>query len=120
MENLVLHPTDSMPEINFNVDGHLRMNGTAIPENSKKLFNPIFKWLDKYNGKQLTFDINLSYFNTIVSKELYRMFFQVANTKKSSDIKVVWHYEKSDEDNLDIAKIYSEELKSIKFEFLAY
>ena len=120
MENLFIQGSESMPTFDFKSDGYLIIEGKAIPENATALFEPVFEWVDKSNHEKLIFDINLYYFNTAVSKQLFEMFTKAKNNINVKHVLVKWRYEIGDDDTFESGMIYKDEIPDIEFEFYEY
>ena len=120
MENLFIQGSGAMPTIDFRADGNLIIEGKAIPEDANMLFDPIFEWIDRTTLEKLVFDINLYYFNTAVSKQLYEMFMKVNKKETIRKVEVKWRYEEGDDDSLESGQIYQDEIPGFDFEFLVY
>ena len=120
MENLFIKGSDTKPTFNFNKNGNLKIEGKAIPENASKLFAPVFEWIEETNLKEIVFDIDLYYFNTAVSKQLFEMFMKAKNNENVKRILVKWRYEEGDDDTHESGLIYRDELPGIDFEFYEY
>jgi hypothetical protein len=120
MENLLIQGTDCLPHIEMDTLGFVNIKGKAIPENADKLFSPVFEWLDNFKGDKLHFDIDLYYFNTAVSKQLYEVLFKAKNLAPVNNITVKWRYEEGDDDSFEAGMTYKEELPGIQFEFAIY
>jgi len=120
MENLFIQGSDTKPTFNFNKNGVLKVEGKAIPEDAGKLFTPVFEWIEKITIEKIIFDIDLYYFNTAVSKQLYEMFAKARNNKNVKRILVKWRYEEGDDDTHESGLIFRDELPGIDFEFYEY
>lgn len=120
MNNLFIERTDSEPLIDFKANGDLKMEGKALPEDSAKLFNPIFLWVDELNAENVVLDINLIYFNTAVSKQLYELLCRLKENTNINKIKVIWQYEEGDDDSYEAGKLYEEDIPGIDFDFQVY
>ena len=86
MEELKINATAKTPEVDFNhLTGELVLTGISIPENSAKLYEGVFKWINEYvkNPSLLTnFRMNLEYFNTSSIMWISRMFNVLSSIKK--------------------------------------
>jgi len=120
MEKLFIQGTETLPTVDFNPNGDLKIDGKAIPEDAKKLFIPIFEWLEKLDVENVEFDVNLYYFNTAVSKLLFDMFFNTVENKNIKNILVKWRYEEGDDDSHESGLMYRDQIPEIKFEFFVY
>ena len=120
MKNLVIQGTTTLPTFDFNTNGILKIDGKSIPEDASKLFAPVFEWIENMDIENIEFDINLYYFNTATSKQLFEMFMKANNNPKAKSILVKWRYEIGDDDSHESGQIYDEEFPGIKFEFYEY
>ena len=80
MKNLLIKPTQSSPEINFNFEQNiLEFRGVSYPENTAEFYEPVFLWLEEYfrtvQNQAIAINIDLIYFNTSSSKVLMDFFF---------------------------------------------
>ncbi|HBH48285.1 MAG TPA: hypothetical protein DDX98_06580 [Bacteroidales bacterium] len=120
MEPLVFEATSHLPEIVFNPDGRLKMEGRCIPEDVFKLFNPMIEYVRELHAANVTFDVNLEYFNTATSKKLMELFKTIDANNKVGSILINWHFEEGDEDSIDMAEIYEESLLRSEFRYHEY
>lgn len=124
MEDLVYKPTELTPKVHFNAaGGELELRGRSIPENSKKLFEPMFDWVDNYiqNPPPKTHVIlALEYFNTSSSKCILDFLkrFENINEKGISEVKIEWHYEYDDPQMLEAGENY-QQMISIPIEMVS-
>jgi hypothetical protein len=121
MDNLRIESTKKTPEIAFNADGRLRINGRSIPEDASKFYDELFDWIYAYcqsPAESTTVDIELEYFNSGSSKALLhvlRMLSELA--KKGNKLTINWYYEQGDDDIMERGEYY-ESILEIKFNFL--
>lgn len=120
MEDLFIQGAKFSPTIHFKTSGDLLMEGKAVIEDSRPLFNTLFDWVEKLNVPEINFEVNLEYFNTAVSKQLYELFSKLDENKNAETINIEWHYEEGDEDNFESGMIYNERFSRLKFEFLVH
>lgn len=120
MEDLIIEGTKSIPAVVFKTDGNLKMEGRALPEDSKLLFDPIFNWLDQLEVEKIEFNVKLDYFNTAVSKQLYDMFEKIASKESFKEVNIIWHYEEGDDDCFESGMLYKEKFPGLNFEFSVY
>ena len=119
MDNFEIAGNKFVPEILFNAtSGILSFKGKAILEDSKEIFGPAKDWVSDFitafTGK-IVIDIDLIYFNSVVSKELFSIMTLVK--KYNGDKEVRWHYDEEDEEALEEGKSFQEETK-LPFEFI--
>lgn len=120
MNNLLIEGNDTLPTFDLNVSGLIKVEGKALPEDATKVFTPVFNWIAEFKNKDIVFDVNLYYFNTAVSKQLYEMFSKAVENESVESIMVKWRYEEGDDDSHESGLIYKDELPAIDFEFYEY
>jgi hypothetical protein len=117
MENLFIEGSDSLPTVEFNVNGLLKLTGRALPENAHNFFNPLITWVKEFSVDKLKIEINLEYFNTAVSKQLYDWLKAVESNSNYKEIYLKWFYEEGDDEILEAGEIYEDLLPRIKFDY---
>jgi hypothetical protein len=117
MENLFIEGSQSLPAVEFSNNGLLKITGRALPENAFDFFNPLIKWVRDFSCDELNIEINLEYFNTAVSKQLYDFLKTVENNQNYKKIQLKWFYEDGDDEILEAGEIYEELLPRIKFSY---
>jgi len=120
MENLVIEGTDTLPAVEFNTNGLLKISGRALPENAYTFFNPLITWVKEFSIDHLKLEINLEYFNTAVSKQLYDFLKAVEANQHFKKINLKWFYEDGDDEILESGEIYEELLPRISFDYHRY
>jgi len=120
MEKLFIEGSDSLPTIQFNTDGVLKISGRALPENAFEFFSPLIAWVKEFSKNELNLEINLEYFNTAVSKQLHDFLKAVDSNQKYKKINVKWFYEDGDDEILESGEIYEELLPRINFSYHRY
>jgi len=120
MENLFIEGSDSLPTIQFNTDGLLKITGRALPENAFELFSPLITWVKEFAKDEVNLEINLEYFNTAVSKQLHDFLKAVESNQKFKKINVKWFYEDGDDEILESGEIYEELLPRMNFTYHRY
>lgn len=110
--------------VDFKTTGELQLTGKSFPENPASFYEPLLKWIE--NLKELappiiTMTVRLDYFNTSTSKMLLHLFKYLENihVAGSSKIKVVWLYNRTDEDQFD-AGIDYQSIIDVPFELVEY
>ena len=94
------------PEINFDAaTGICEMKGESYMEEAYKFYTPLLNWIKEYSlneGKDVTFNIKLTYFNTNSSRLLLDMFDILKKSKDAGNqVEINWHYEPDDPDIKD-------------------
>lgn len=120
MEQLLSQPTSHLPLIEFNPNGHLKIEGRSIPEDVCILFDPLIYFVQQLENVNVTFDVNLEYFNTATSKKLMELFKHIDANRKIGEVLINWHYEEDDEDSVEMAEIYEECLMRSNFRYLEH
>jgi len=120
MENLHIEGTDTLPTVEMNTAGNVKLEGRALPEDAVRFFQPIIHWVNEYAGKNLDININLEYFNTSVSKQLHDFINLLNNKPADCKVQVQWHYEEGDDEMLESGEIYEELFPRIAFSYHEY
>ena len=115
MVNLTIKGTNRTPEIDFAVEGNLRIKGRSIPEDAGLFYNHLYSWIFKYclNPKPETnVFIELEYMNSGSSKSILQILRELINiSNDDNNIAIHWYYEKGDEDMLEKGEYFEAVLK---------
>ncbi len=117
MENLFIEGSDSLPQVEFNTSGKLKIEGRALPENAHDFFKPLITWVKEFAIDELNLEIILEYFNTSVSKQLYDFLKAIESNPKYKTINLKWSYEDGDDEILESGEIYEDLLPRINFQY---
>jgi hypothetical protein len=117
MENLFIEGSESLPTVEFNINGLLKITGRALPENAYNFFSPLITWVKEFSFDDLNIEINLEYFNTAVSKQLYDLLKTIEANTRYKKINLKWFYEDGDDEILEAGEIYEDLLPRIKFTY---
>lgn len=120
MENLIIEGTDTLPTIEMQTSGRIKLEGRALPEDAVRFFQPILTWSKEFTGEEIQIDINLEYFNTSVSKQLHDFFTILNNKPDGVRINVTWHYEEGDDEMEESGEIYKDLFPRFNFGFNQY
>lgn len=120
MKNLTVEATPYLPRIDFSVDGHLTIEGRAIPEDATKLFDPMIEFARELKTEEVIFKVNLEYFNTASSKKLLELFKHLDANNNVSKVQINWYFEEGDEDSIETAEIYEDLLLRANFRYVEY
>ncbi len=120
MENLFIEGSDSLPSVQFSIDGTLKISGRALPENAYNFFNPLITWVKEFSCDELNIEINFEYFNTAVSKQLHDFLKAVEANPGYKTINLKWFYEDGDDEILESGEIYEELLPRFNFSYHRY
>jgi len=122
----LLHITgkDDTPEVVFDGNtGLLKIIGRSFPQNAKKFYDPIFKWVDEYieNAPQDTIvEMKLDYFHSSSQKAIVDILRKLQKLKSlNKNIRATWYYHKNDEDMYEQGKEF-EGYVNLPFEYITY
>ena len=127
MKKLIIEQSSNSPKVILDPENRkFEISGESRPENVNELYMPILEWFDKFdmelsteeyleNKDQLEFNFNFEYFNSISAKFILDIFKKIGKLRTKDDgILVKWHYEKDDEDMLEVGKEMS---RLVRFPF---
>lgn len=120
MDNLKIDSTSSTPEIDFKRSGYLSIKGKSLPEDPKRFYSPIFKWVESIDAKEVHIDIKLEYVNTSSSKRIIDLLKSIDNNKRVKRIDMSWYYEIDDSDMLEFGEMIQRSLKRTKASYIEY
>ena len=120
MQNIFLEATSSTPQISFDQSGKLMMKGRSLILNVNEFYDPLIEWISKLNAPVVRFTIDFDYFNSASSKQILEMLKLLDSNNNVKDFDVFWHFEKDDEDILEIGQIFEERLRKASFYFKEY
>lgn len=120
MENIIREGSASLPAIELNVSGNIKISGRALPENALNFFAPVIAWVKEFSNPELNIEINLEYFNTAVSKQLHDLLRAAEKNSNYKTINLKWFYEDGDDEILESGEIYEELMQRINFTYHKY
>lgn len=120
MEAIKLDPSTHSPLVRFDLDGHMLLEGRAIPEDVNKLFNPLVDFVTNLAVPHAVLNINLEYFNTATSKKMLEFLKHLDANNKIEKVLINWHYEDGDDDSAEMAEIYEECLNRSEFRYIMH
>jgi hypothetical protein len=120
MQDINIEATSSTPQIDFNQNGRLLMKGRSLILNVKEFYGPLIEWLSRLDTPVVRFAIDFDYFNSGSSKQILEMLKILDSNNNVRDFDVFWHFEKDDEDILEIGQIFEERLRKARFYFKEY
>ncbi len=121
MDNLLIIPTQSTPELIFISDGILMIKGNSHPVDVTAFYKPVFDWLEQFKTstpEKVTLTFELEYIDTPSTRiilSISRLVSELANDKVK--VKIIWKYDFEDDDMLDQGKIFETKL-GFPFEFI--
>jgi hypothetical protein len=120
MQDINIEATSSTPQVDFNQSGKLMMKGRSLILNVKEFYGPLIEWISKLNVPVIRFTIDFDYFNSASSKQILEMLKMLDSNNNVRDFDVFWHFEKDDEDILEVGQIFEERLRKARFYFKEY
>jgi hypothetical protein len=103
LQRLYIESTPTTPRICFDAeDGKFLIAGRSLPENTEKVYKPVFDWLKEY-GKEprekMEIEINLDYYNSTTLKKIADIFVEIKEISKNTNTEasVIWVYEDGDD-----------------------
>jgi hypothetical protein len=117
MEAIYILPKNHTPRVEFYPTGKLLIEGRSLPEDAAKIYNPLIDFAKKLSAQRVNFNINLEYFNSASSKRILEVLRALDSNSVIRELNVIWHYQKGDEDSVEIAEIFDECLCRTRFYF---
>lgn len=124
MDILTIEATKSSPAVFYDPANHsLNLTGECYPENAVKFFDPIFAWLDERltqsDGKLMTVNITISYFNSSSSKALMNLFEVLEDAYNTGhQIVVNWYYHEDNDTAEECGEEFQEDLETLPFQLI--
>ncbi|SCK28704.1 DUF1987 domain-containing protein [Vogesella sp. LIG4] len=105
MQNIHLAATSFSPEVNFDFASHrLSLKGECYPENAAVFFEPLMNALHGYlaalSQTQITFDVQLAYFNSASTKAILAIFERLNGAAVAGNYVTVNWYSDPDDDTI--------------------
>ncbi|MCB2195468.1 MAG: DUF1987 domain-containing protein [Bacteroidetes bacterium] len=120
MDDLYIDNTPSTPEIKFEKSGNLSIRGKSLPEDPKRFYNPLFKWVEELNTDNVDIQVQLEYVNTSSSKRIIELLKKIDNNSKIKHVKMNWYYEIDDPDMLEFGEVIQHNLRRTKTNYVEY
>ncbi|PLX11369.1 MAG: nuclear pore complex subunit [Marinilabiliales bacterium] len=120
MKDLYIHNTNSTPEVRFEKSGKLRIAGKSLPEDPKKFFDPLFKWINELDSERVDIQIKLEYVNTSSSKRIIELLKSIDNNTRVKKVDMNWYYEVDDADMLEFGEMIQHSLRRTKANYIEY
>ncbi|MCI5055681.1 MAG: DUF1987 domain-containing protein [Flavobacteriales bacterium] len=122
MEPLIVGNTVDTPGIHLDKNSNtLRIDGNSYPEDVRKVYDPIMKWLESYSNTpnpNTIFEFKMEYFNTASAKMILEILTFFEDTEdRIGEITIKWYYIEDDED-MEEAGIGFQEMVDLKFELV--
>jgi hypothetical protein len=125
MDNLTIAATERSPAVDFDfAAGRLSLKGESYPEDASAVFGPIFAALEGFlataKGRDVTFDFDLTYFNSSSAKALMNMFQMLDQAAAAGcRLAVNWFYASDDDTMKEFGEDFSEDLDHVSFNLVA-
>lgn len=103
--------TATSPEVELDLDhGVIEFTGRSLPANGEQFYGRVYRWLDDYIKRPrtaTTVNMRMDYLDTSSSKHFYNIFDRLnAVSERGHQVKVLWHYEKGDEEMAETGRDY--------------
>jgi hypothetical protein len=105
-EELFIRATRKTPEVLYS-EGRFLVEGRSIPENAGDFYRPLYAWFNSKfaeAGERPLLEFAFDYINTASAKWIFLILRDLLVDKK--EYKLVWYYEKGDEDMLDLGLMF--------------
>jgi hypothetical protein len=117
MENLLIKATNRTPEVDFNMNGNIRMKGRSIPEDAGLFYNQLYSWIFRYSmdpKPETIVNLELEYMNSGSAKSVLQILRELSNFSHNEGHHLVinWYYEIGDEDMLEKGEYFQSILKT--------
>lgn len=125
MENLHIDSTERSPEIDFDFQKNVfAIRGESYPEDVPGFFGPVIKSLESHfgelEGADITFNLELIYFNSTSAKILMGLFEMLDETAGNGNrVEINWHFEEDDDNMEELGQEFGEDLENAKFNMIA-
>lgn len=97
-----INGSEDTPNVILNEgEGRFEIRGKSLPEDAYGFYSAIIESVSNYIKSprpQTTATFNLEYFNTASAKQLFKLISLFKELSKSSEVKIIWHYDKGDKD----------------------
>lgn len=101
LTRLEIDSTKDTPYILFDKENNaFEINGSSLPENTSRFFEPIFNWIEEYiksPNEETHLICNLDYFNSSSAKMIFHLFLEFEKIQESGNhIQISWYYDPDD------------------------
>lgn len=124
MEALDIKATNDTPRVILDPQNNIfEISGRSLPEDVVIFYQPVLEWLEEYQShpnENTEFVFKYIYFNTATSKLIQDILLMLESLHEDGNkIKVLWYYERDDEDMYDQGLEFKENV-DIPFDIIAY
>ncbi len=126
MEALLRDQTNSTPLVKLDTSSRVYfIGGRSIPIDAELFYRPILNWLEEYSKREkvssLQFCFRFEFFNIATSKRILFILHKLCLLQKNGTrVMVLWMYESSDDDMLEIGQDYAQMVEDLNFKFEEY
>ena len=120
VDDLYIKGTKLYPEVDFQVNGKMKISGRIINDHLSDFFRPLFNWADKCNSPGIRVEVDLDYLNSNGTFLLVELFKRLENNSSIHNIDIIWIYEEEDEEHYELGEIIREKLDRSCFNYLSY
>ncbi len=120
MRDLIIKKTRVTPEVDFKINGELKLEGVTLPEDAGKFYSKLIKFIHDLQCDTITLNVKLEYINTASAKQIFLIFKALEDRSDTCNIKIEWFYPEDDEDIYDSGKHYASLISKLTFSFVAY
>jgi hypothetical protein len=120
MDTIDIPPTGRSPLVHFSFQtGQFRLSGESYPENAAGFFGPLMQQLRDYldeDGPDVTFSIELSYFNSSSAKALMNIFELLEQAaERGRKVQIDWCYAPDDDTMEEFGEDFAEDIHQAVF-----
>jgi hypothetical protein len=116
--NLILNKTHNVPEVKFNINGILELNGRLIPEDATSFFEVLIDWVKKLKVEKIEFYTRLEYMNTTSSQNLLFLLKEIENNPYAQEVIVNWCFESDDPESKELGELMATNLNKCVFKYI--
>lgn len=124
MDKLHIEATERSPEIDFNFEtNEFTIRGESYPEDVPEFYGPVINRLhthfDALEDADVTFNLELVYFNSTSAKILMGLFETLEEIAgKGNRVVVNWYFEEDDDNMEELGQEFGEDLELARFNMI--
>ena len=121
MENIKIEATTRSPEIDFDFGANeFLIKGESYPEDVATFYGPVIGQLEEHlsslDTAEVSFDIELIYFNSSSAKVLMGLFDALDEVAKAGNrVTITWTFDEDDDNMQEMGEEFSEDLEHAQF-----
>ncbi len=117
LKNLHIEGTPKTPRVEFKTEGQMLISGNGIIEDHLQFFEPLKRWCNDLESKDVNIVFDLNYLNSGSSRSLFDMFKQLNYNNNIRHIHTTWYYDEGDEEMLEYAELLNEAAEKANFQY---